>query len=193
MCPRVLNPLRSFPLEHILVPSSILHRSGTRHIENSSDSFKTNSFYSKKHYKTILQKCQNVVVNVCSSHRRRRLQVPSGRALVFPCCKRLQGRRMEPFFFFNLYKFPFIHKFKSHSVVIRCSSGSHQSEGQHDPPASQSGGIVFQGLRWLDGALGAGQRPPLLFLQLAHRDEAAAFGGVRSGGAAVFQDAESLV
>lgn len=45
----------------------------------------------------------------------------------------------------------------------------------------------------MEGVLGAAQRPLPLFLQLAHCDEAAAFGGVRSGGAPVFQDAESLV
>lgn len=153
------------------------------------------AFYSKKHYKTILQKCQNVADSVCSSHRRRDRCVsrsPVGE-LSSPCVANVPtvtGTTDGTFSFKICTNF---HLSTSSSCTLfftRCSSGSHQSVGSTRP--------VSQSLRWdccgcLKGLWGAGQRRPFLFLQLAHRDEAAAFGGVRSGGAAVFQDAESLV
>lgn len=200
MCPRVLNPFWTFLLEHISVPSSISQRSGTQHIENSSNSFKTNCFYSKKHYKTIVEKCRNVVVNVWSSlHRRDGCvsrspvgELTSSRVASVPT---VTGTAYG-FFFLNLYK------------LFHLSTSSSCTQLSHDPPPapiSQRVQLVpsaSQSVRWdccrgSEGDEGFGSRSAsLLFLllrRLAHCDEAAAFGGVRRGGAAVFEDAESLV
>lgn len=78
------------------------------------------------------------------SERWVRLQVTRGRAHVFPCCKRANSYRdsIWNFFLKSVQTLPFIHWFKLHSVVTRCSSGSHQSEGPTRPvsqPVSQVG------------------------------------------------------
>lgn len=165
LCPWVLNPFCTFLLKHISVPSSISQRSGTRHIENSSNSFKTNCFYSKKHYKTILEKCQNVVVNVWSSlHRRVGCvsrspvgELTSSRVASVPT---VTGTTYG-IFFKNLYK------------LFHLSTSSSCTQLSHDAPPAPISQMVqlvpsaSQSVRWDccrgsegdEGGLGAGQRP----------------------------------
>lgn len=132
------------------------------------------------------------------SERWVRLQVTCGRAHVFPCCKRANGYRdsIWIFFFLNLYKRFHLSTSSSCTQLSQDTPPAPKSQrAQLVPSASQS--VRWDCCRGSEGDEGFGSRSAsLLFLllrRLAHCDEAAAFGGVRRGGAAVFEDAESLV
>lgn len=128
-----------------------------------------------------------------------RLQVTRGRAHVFPCCKRANGYRDNIWNFFlknctNSSIYPLVQVALScHTMLLRLPSVRWSNSSRQ--PASQSvRWDCCRGSEGDEGGLGAGQRPSSSSSAgLAHRDEAAAFGGVRRGGAAVFEDAESLV
>lgn len=198
MRPQVSSPFLSFLLEHVLVPSPVLHHSGT--LRTRATLSGQTAFIPRNITKPFSKKCQNIVVNVRSSLRRRDRCV-SGSPVGEPSSSRVAnvskvtGTTDGTFFFFFLICTNF--HLSASSSCTRLSYDAPpdpiSQRGQDDPSASQSGGIVVEGLRRLKGNRELVSGPSHFFLRLAHRDKAAAFGSVRSGGAAVLQDAESLV
>lgn len=194
-----MNPFCRFLFDPAL--GLLLHPPPQWHIENSSGSFKTNFVYLKKNLQNNSRKMsKRRWVNVCSSlWRRDRSVSPPGLGHPPPpplvSLPTSTGTTQILKTNNSVQTLSFLLWFMSHTLLLIPSVGrSTRPAGSPVRPSVGWVGLLWRvrgglgGLQGLRGQVGA----PLL-CRLAHRHEAAAFGGVRRGGAAVFEDAEPLV